>query len=291
MTRDNLEKTQNHNQTDLEIVVEEQKALLKETVQNLQKARSELNEAKAIMFQQEKLASIGQMAAGVAHEINNPIGFVSSNIESCKSYQNDLLKLLKAQDELLNLLKSKEDEELIISAQPSLKNQFFTIESIKDSIDLNYLLEDIPVLLKESEEGLERVKRIVEDLKDFIHPGKEESEYANINSHIDSTINIASNELKYKATIKKEYGNLPDIECYPHELNQVFLNLLVNAGHAIEKKGTIKIKTWIDGEHVLIQFSDTGHGIPEKNLSRIFDSFFYYQISWKRNRSWFESGL
>ncbi|MCK4485579.1 MAG: GHKL domain-containing protein [Desulfobacterales bacterium] len=141
-------------------------------------------------------------------------------------------------------------------------------------MDIDFVLDDIPNLMKESQEGAERIKKIVIDLKDFAHPGDQELKYADINRSLDSTLNIVWNELKYKSTVTKDYGDLPQVRCYPQQLNQVFMNLLVNAAQAIEKQGEINIMTRaLDGK-VEIAISDTGSGIPEENLSRIFDPFF-----------------
>ncbi|GAI89137.1 unnamed protein product, partial [marine sediment metagenome] len=129
-------------------------------------------------------------------------------------------------------------------------------------------------LIKESQEGTERIKKIVIDLKDFAHPGEQELKYANINENLDSTLNIVWNELKYKATVTKDYGELPEVRCYPQQINQVFMNILVNAAQAIEKQGEIRIATRAVDGYVEIEISDTGVGIPKQDLSKVFDPFF-----------------
>jgi signal transduction histidine kinase len=141
-------------------------------------------------------------------------------------------------------------------------------------VDFNYLKEDIPSLLKESQEGLTRVTRIVQDLKDFSHVDESNWQHANLEQGIDSTLNVASNEIKYKAEVVKQYAGLPDIECMPSQLNQVFMNLLVNAAQAIDQKGTITVRTGSKGDEVWVEVEDTGKGIPADNLNRIFDPFF-----------------
>ncbi|MFH1491673.1 MAG: ATP-binding protein, partial [Pseudomonadota bacterium] len=148
------------------------------------------------------------------------------------------------------------------------------IKALETESDIDFILQDMPGLIHESLDGIERIKKIVMDLKDFAHPGKKERVYADINRNLDSTLNIVWNELKYKVTVTKEYGDIPEVKCHPQQLNQVFMNLLVNAAQAIEDKGEIGIKTGRHNGGVSIQIRDTGKGIPKENLSRIFDPFF-----------------
>ena len=148
------------------------------------------------------------------------------------------------------------------------------IEKIGAEINIDSTLEDIPSMISETKEGTERIKKIVLDLKDFAHPGEDEARFADINKCMDATLNIVWNELKYKATVDKNYGDLPQVKCFSQQLGQVFVNLLVNAAHAIEKKGEIRIITRLVDDHVEIRISDTGAGISEENLARIFDPFF-----------------
>jgi two-component system NtrC family sensor kinase len=156
----------------------------------------------------------------------------------------------------------------------AIQEKLGRIAVLEKEMDLDFILEDIPSLIKESREGTERIKKIVIDLKDFAHPGEQKLQYADINKNLESTLNIVWNELKYKATVTKEYGELPQVRCYPQQLNQVFMNLLVNAAQAIEKQGEIRISTQaLDGQ-VEIKISDSGSGIPKENLSKIFDPFF-----------------
>jgi signal transduction histidine kinase len=151
-----------------------------------------------------------------------------------------------------------------------------TLAAMRDKIELGFLKEDIPVLMSETREGIERVRKIVQDLKDFSHVDtRREWEWANLHRGIDSTLNIVNNEIKYKANVIKHYGELPDVRCLASELNQVFMNLLVNAAHAIQKeRGTITITTGTQGDHVWVEIGDDGCGIAQENLNRIFDPFF-----------------
>ena len=221
-----------------------------------------LEAAQSQLLQSEKLASIGQLAAGVAHELNNPIGFVHSNLGSLKSYLDDIFEVAAACE--------------IAAARAANPADFAAIEALKAQKDFDYLRRDIFQLVAESQDGLARVKKIVQDLKDFSRPGENDWQWADIHGGIDSTLNIVWNELKYKCTIRKEYGDLPLVRCLLSQLNQVFMNLLVNAAHAIPQKGEIAIRTGIRAadETVFIAVSDTGTGIPPENLSRIFEPFF-----------------
>ena len=230
---------------------EEQKSLI-----------AQLNEMQGQVLQNEKMASIGQLAAGVAHEINNPVGYFSSNLGSLTSYIKEIFELLECYQNLEKLC-PKDSLELI------------KVNQMKEEVDVSFLKEDIEDLLSESLEGVTRVREIVQNLKDFSHVDEAEWQTADIHQGLDSTLNIVANELKYKAEIVKDYAEIPNIECMPSQLNQVFMNMLVNAGHAIEKQGTITIRTkQKDSETIIVEFSDSGKGIKEEDISRIFEPFF-----------------
>jgi signal transduction histidine kinase len=206
------------------------------------------------------MASIGSLAAGVAHEINNPVGYINSNISSLKNYIADIFHILDKYNELEATLNNEQTKD---------------IKELKDQLDIDFIKDDITDLVSESEEGVKRVKQIVQDLKDFSHVDEAEWQWTNIHNGINSTLNIAHNETKYKAEIIKDFGTIPDIECIISQLNQVFMNLIVNAAQAIDDKGTITIKTEaIDTNRIRITISDTGKGIAEDNLNRVFDPFY-----------------
>jgi len=221
-----------------------------------------LEEANSQLLQSEKMASIGQLAAGVAHEINNPIGYVSSNLGSLQKYLENILAVVDAYEKI---------EPLLAQYPQALAD----ITAAKGRADLAFLKEDVPALMSESREGITRVRQIVQNLKDFSHAGSDEEwQQADLRHGLESTLNIVWNELKYKCEVKKDYAEIPNIECLPSQLNQVFMNLLVNAAYAIEGKGIITIRTGTQGDHVWVEVADTGKGIAPENLDRIFDPFF-----------------
>jgi PAS domain S-box-containing protein len=220
-----------------------------------------LREAHEQLLQSEKMASIGQLAAGVAHEINNPLGFVNSNMDSLKRYLNTLLAVEVAYGTAVR----QEAPGSVLAAR---------IEAIAREADLAFLKDDVADLVAESLDGLKRVRQIVQALKDFSHMGDTDWLHADLHAGLDSTLTIVANEIKYKATVEKRYGSLPHIICLPSQLNQVFMNLLVNAAHAIRERGVITISTGVDGDWVWVAISDTGCGIPPQNLNRIFEPFF-----------------
>ncbi|HWH81414.1 MAG TPA: ATP-binding protein [Burkholderiaceae bacterium] len=214
------------------------------------------------LVQSEKLASIGQLAAGVAHEINNPIGYIFSNFGTLEGYL----------DRLFEMLAAYEDAELSVSAPGVVAG----LRSLRERVELEFLKEDIPVLMRESKQGIVRVRQIVQDLKDFSHvDSKPDFQWANLHQGIDSTLNVVASEIKYKADVVKEYGLIPDVECLPSQINQVVMNLVVNAAHAMgEERGRITIRTGVEGEQVWLEVADSGSGIPPETLKRVFEPFF-----------------
>ena len=234
----------------------------------LEEKAKDIKKSQAMLMQSEKLASIGQLAAGVAHEINNPMGFISSNLNTLNEYLDDIKSLISRYKD--SSLCGDEERVKLLSE----------IESFEEDIDIEYILDDLDKIIEESKEGADRVKKIVSDLKDFSRVDHGDKEFFNINQGLESTLNVVWNELKYKSEVIRDYGDIPEIECYPQELNQVFMNILVNAGQAIAKKGEIRISTRLangnsaGNDRLEVRISDTGIGIPEENLSKIFDPFF-----------------
>lgn len=245
--------------------ISERKHQARELTENLAAQRQlnkRLEEAHNQLLQSEKMASIGQLAAGVAHELNNPIGFVHSNLGTLESYLIDVMAILDTQDKML-------------SDPAAYPDPLASIARLKEEHDFNFVRQDIVQLLSESKDGLSRVRKIVQDLKNFSHVSEQEWQWADLHQGLDSTLNIVWNELKYKCKVVKEYGDLPKVHCLISQLNQVFMNLMVNAGHAIEEQGTITLRTALRDENIVsIEISDTGKGIAPEHLNRIFEPFF-----------------
>jgi two-component system NtrC family sensor kinase len=235
---------------------------LRKSNDQLRHANEELHDTRNQLLQSEKMASIGQLAAGVAHEINNPIGYVKSNLGSLETYLN----------QVFGVIATYEQAHASIADPAALQR----ITAARDSVDLAFLAEDVFALMSESREGISRVVKIVQDLKDFSHLGTEDEwAWADLHEGLDSTINIVNNEIKYKAQLVRTYGRLPEIECLPSQLNQVFMNILVNAAQSIESHGTITVASDTRGDdEVWVEISDTGKGIAPEHLHRIFDPFY-----------------
>jgi two-component system, NtrC family, sensor kinase len=220
-----------------------------------------LEDTHSQLLQSEKMASIGQLTAGLVHEINNPIGFVNSNLGTLRRYVSELLKLVGAFE--------AEEAGLGEGARQRLA-------AVKKEAELEVLREDALEMVDESTEGLRRVRQIIRDLTEFSHVSDARWQWADLHKGLDSTLSIVSNEVKYVAAVVREYGELPEVECLPSQLNQVFLNMLVNAAQSIKgQRGTITVRTGRHGAgDVFVEISDTGEGIEPENLTRIFDPFF-----------------
>jgi two-component system, NtrC family, sensor kinase len=213
-------------------------------------------------LQSEKMASIGQLAAGVAHEINNPVGYVNSNLGTLKKYAMDIFAMLNKYEATVALIKGN----------PELLED---LQAFRKKIDLAYIQKDTMDLLAESLEGLDHVKKIVADLRNFSHAGSEETwKSADIQQILESSLNMVANELKLKCEVRKEYSPLPKVFCLPLRLNQVFMNLLLNAAQSIKEHGVVTLRTGQSGNQVWIEIADTGQGVEPQNMNRIFDPFF-----------------
>jgi PAS domain S-box-containing protein len=229
----------------------------------LEKAYAELKAAQSQILQQEKMASVGQLAAGVAHEINNPMGFIISNINTFRKY---MVRIWEYTDALTCII--NDQAKLSGSALPA------SVGEKKRALKIDFIAEDIESLINESLDGADRVKKIVQDLKGFSRIDEAEYKPADINAGIESTINIVWNELKYKANLVRDYGDIPLTKCNPGQLNQVFMNLLMNASQALPDRGEIKLKTWHESGIIFIQISDTGCGMTPEVQKRIFEPFY-----------------
>jgi signal transduction histidine kinase len=227
---------------------------------DLANAFAELEATQGQLQQNEKMASIGQLAAGVAHEINNPIGFVTSNLGTLDRYVAKIVEFINAQSERIASHTPTEIVKELTEKRKALK--------------LDYVLDDMKNLVRESRDGTGRVQKIVQDLMNFSRADAVENTLTDINSSLESTINIVWNEIRYKANLQRDFGDLPRIRCHPQQLNQVFMNLLVNAAHAIDKDGTITVRSRYEDGLIQVAISDTGCGIPENIRTRIFEPFF-----------------
>lgn len=248
-----------------------------EVKKNLEKSSKEHEESveqikrlQAQIVQQEKMADIGQLSAGIAHEINNPLGFVKSNIYTLENYKGKIKDLLEL---YLNIQSDFEhfDGELY-------KKYFSQIDEYRSKNKISFILSDIDDIISETEDGINRIQNIVKSLLGFARKAStSEFSECDINNNINSTVTIAYNEIKYHAQIQKNLENIPLIRVIEGEINQVILNLLMNAAYAIKLKGTqgiIKIHTYCEDEYVKCSISDNGIGISEDNLSNIFNPFF-----------------
>ena len=232
------------------------------------------------LYHNQKLEAIGQLAAGIAHEINTPTQFVTDNTQFLMTSYEQIFKYIKEINTLINSIISNKSQ-IDYNLNKEVDKLISTHEQLFNNIDIDFLSEEIPEATRQSMEGLSNIARIVKAMKDFSHPGVEEMTYSNINNLLESTVTVARNEWKYFADLKLDLeDDLPTILCHPSEFNQAILNVIINATHAIKEKfkdntkGLITIKTHHDSKFIHIEISDNGIGIPEKIINRIFEPFF-----------------
>jgi two-component system NtrC family sensor kinase len=239
--------------------------LVKDRTLQLEQAYSDLKTSQEQLLHQEKLTTIGHLAAGVAHEINNPTGYIGSNLTTLNKYMGRISEFIRLLGGYCSALPPEKTAELA-QARKDFKIDFLVV----DSMDI----------LVECLEGIGRIKKIVEGLKTFSRKDQNISCLANINDCLENALTVAWNELKYKATVEKDYGDIPLVRCYPNQLAQVFMNLLINAGHAIETHGMIRIRTFKENDLIFVSITDTGCGISPDNQNRIFAPFFTTKGEW-----------
>ena len=230
------------------------------TNQSLQKVIEELKATQEQLIQAEKMASLGQLTAGIAHEINNPINFVSANIQPLKEDMADIIKMVSMYEEVV-----KENR---------LEQLFAGVYKFREDANIELSLKEIDDLLNGMDDGAKRTAEIVKGLRNFSRMDQNVLKKANLNESLDSTLALLHSSYKNRIEIEKDYGDIPEIDCFPGQINQVFMNILSNAIQAISQEGVIKIKTWTAGNMVKISLKDSGAGMTDAVRKKIFDPFF-----------------
>jgi PAS domain S-box-containing protein len=263
MTENTLDKLAvSHKNIALESINQDLAASLKE----VEEATAELKRTQAQLLQSEKLASIGQLAAGIAHEINNPLSYLSSNIGLLAKRLETIVPRAKMA-EAIQAAAARKDE-------PGVAEVLRALYALEMPADAAAALEDLGPLIKGSSEGLERIKRIVQDLRTFSRKDEGARIPSDLNGIIDGVLNIVWNEIKYKAELKKDYGPLPPVSCNPQQIGQVIINMLMNAVQSLDDRGMITLRTAAREDGVILQVADTGRGIPPELKDKVFEPFF-----------------
>ncbi|MBI2933420.1 MAG: GHKL domain-containing protein [Planctomycetes bacterium] len=238
--------------------------LLKKGHEELAQAYRDLHDMRLHVSQMQKMATLGQMIASIAHELNNPVGYVLSNLTSIAEYVRDVTGLAQRADALLDRVATGESPD---RAREEL-------ERFKRQIDAAFVLEDLEKAVNDCRDGARRILELVRNLRDFSHVDKDEMKPTNLNEGIENTIRMCWNEIKYKAAVYRDYGRLSPVVCAPHRINQAFMNLFINAAQAIEQRGEIHVSTREDDGHVVVRIRDSGRGIPPEHLDKLFSAFF-----------------
>lgn len=246
--------------------LEEKRERLTIMLEEAQEMHKELKETQEQLLQTEKLAAIGQLAAGVAHEINNPLGYIISNFDIFKQYGFVYAKFIESYKKLIFAL-NKDDFEMT-------KGVADDAQQMMDDLNLEFISQDLSNLLKDSKDGLEHIKKIVSDLQTFSRTSIEEMGMENVEDLLENALSLMSNEVAYKAELIKDFQGVPSVLCNPSRLSQVFFNIIINALQSMEEKGKIKISTSVDSNYVYVTVSDTGSGISKENQQKIFNPFF-----------------
>ena len=225
--------------------------LLEKKVAELEKSNVELTNTQETLVHSAKMASLGQLVAGVAHELNNPIGFIYSNMSPLRDYVQKLQRVLETAE--------KHPDKLAL---------------VKKEVEFDYLIDDLPKLISSCEDGARRTRDIVVGLRYFSRLDEASLKRVDIHEGINNTLSLLSSELKNRIKLHKDFGKISEVRCYVSQLNQVFMNIISNASQAIEKQGDIWIKTWEKNKSVFISIKDSGPGISKLDLDKIFDPFF-----------------
>jgi len=262
--RDQYERELESLNKSLEDRVKQRTSELQDKNRQLEQANKDIKEAQSRLLQSEKMASVGVLAAGVAHEINNPLGFVMSNLTTLDEYVTNYRTLVSEYEKLLVLKDSSER-----------KSQFQKIKSMREDFDIEFMNEDLDGLLQDTQEGSIRVREIVKGLKAFSHVDQsDEMQLTDINDCIEATLKVANNELKYHCEVITSLGDIPQTYCMAGQIKQVILNMLLNAAHAIKGKGTIEVTTSQVGDRIELSIRDNGCGIDTADQGKLFDPFF-----------------
>lgn len=257
----------NRSNTELESVNNSLEERVDERTAELSSAYDDLKESQIQLVQAEKMSSLGELVAGISHEINTPLWYLISNSTVLKERLDQFNEFCEIGDSMIEALKSKENVKERVTRGLSDMQRMLN-DGLKDDID------EARDLINDSIEGLEELTELAQSLKDFSRLDRARHDEFNVNDGLDKTLLIAKNKLKSKVSIHKYYGNVPNIHCSPSQINQVFLNLLTNAADAIEENGEIVIRTSAEGDHVHVRISDSGHGIPDDVMQKIRDPFF-----------------
>ena len=225
----------------------------------LKRANQEIKETQSMVVYNEKMRSLGQLVAGVAHELNNPINFIYGNLLHLKNYTNNLIEIINKYE--------------VIQKQLS-EDKFEEVEKLKEELEYEFIVEDVGSLLKSCYDGAERSKQIIIDLKNFSRLDEAMVKEVDLHEGINSALNILDSKYKDRVTVHKQYGTIPQVMCYAGQVNQVFMNVLDNAAQAIDGNGNVYVRTKVVDQDVVIEFEDTGPGIDAEVIPKIFDPFF-----------------
>lgn len=249
-----------------ENMLEQRSRSLYETNESLKRAYEKLKNQKSQLIHQEKLASIGQLAAGVAHEINNPVGFIRSNLMTLGRYVEQAAEVVSVYQSALS--------DIFEAEEVRFARQLDSVAAIEERFDIDYILDDLPKVVADSVSGTDRVAEIVQGLKSFARADADQMELLDVVACLENTLKLVQNEIKYKAEVKLALKQVPLTMGYPGNFSQVILNLLVNAAQAIKEFGEIELSVCQEGGEILIQVSDNGCGMSADAIDRIFDPFF-----------------